>query len=78
LAVVCIVAVADHTHKHSTRVAAQKAAWFCRHRGTECGGADPSAIERAWNRRERVYVVLAGALGAVAVASAVAGLRTNS
>jgi hypothetical protein len=75
LAALGAIAVADHSHKHSTRAKAQRDAWFCRHRGTECGGADPAAIEAAWNRRERVYLVLAGALGLVALGSGVAAAR---
>ena len=78
LVALCAVAVLDHTHKHDRRVAAQRAAWLCTHRGTSCGGASPATIEAAWNRREHVYVVAAGAFGLLMVASAVAGLRSRS
>ena len=78
LVALCAVAVLDHTHKHDRRIAARRDAWFCRHRGTHCGGASPAAIEASWNRRERIYIVAAGALGLTIVASAAAGLRIRS
>ena len=74
----CLAAVLDHSHKHRVRAAAQREAWFCKHRGTHCGGANPAAIEASWNRRERVYVVAAGALGIAAVASAAGAVRSRS
>jgi hypothetical protein len=78
LVALCVVAILDHTHKHDRRIAAQRDAWFCAHRGTHCGGANPAAIEAAWNRRERGYAVLAGALGIVVIASTVATARRRS
>ena len=78
LVAVCAVAVLDHTHKHDRRATATRDAWFCRNRGTHCGGADPAAIEAAWNRRERGYFVAVGVLGLVVITSAGAGLRMRS
>jgi hypothetical protein len=74
---VCLTAVLDHSHKHRVRATAQRDAWFCTHHGTHCDGASPAAIEAAWNRRERVYVVAAGVLGVVVLASAAAAVRTR-
>jgi hypothetical protein len=77
LVAVCAVAVVDHTRKHDRRVAAKRDAWFCRNRGTHCGGANAVAIEAAWNRRERAYFVAVGVLGLVVIASAAGGLRSS-
>jgi hypothetical protein len=77
VAAVCVIAVLDHSNKHRVRAAAQRDAWFCRHQGTHCGGASPAALEASWNRRERGYVVAAGALGIVVLASTVAAARSR-
>jgi hypothetical protein len=75
LAVLLVVGVAaqlDHRHKQAVENEAIRDQWFCVHRGTRCGGADPDAVARRWHTREKGYKVvfggaaLAGALGLVA------------
>ena len=75
LVAVCAVAVTDHTHKHRQRAEARRLAYICAHRGVDCGGPDPAAIEAAWNRRERIYVGTALALGLAVVTTLGAVLR---
>ena len=67
---IVVAAFVDHAHKHHERAAARRDAWFCAHRGTHCDGADPIAIEDAWNRRERVYIGVAIVALAVSVGAA--------
>ena len=77
LCAVCVVAVVDHTHKHRQRVEARRATFLCVHRKVECGGRDPAAIESAWNRRERIYIAAAVALGAGVIVSLAGAIRTR-
>jgi hypothetical protein len=74
---VCVIAIHDHSRKHDERVAARRSAWLCAHRGTQCGGRDPAAIEAAWNRRERLYFGACGLLVVIAVAGAAATIRRS-
>jgi hypothetical protein len=65
-AAIAAAGLVDH-HVKTTRLNhAEVDQWFCAHRGTRCGGADPQRIEDAWNRREVGYQVgigLAAAAG---------------
>jgi hypothetical protein len=62
------VAVVDHRHKAGRLAEARRAEWFCRHRQVLCGETPALTVERAWNRRERIYVagMALGGLGFVA------------
>jgi hypothetical protein len=46
------------------------ASWSCTHRGVRCAEEKPYAIEKRWNRRERIYRASAALLvviGAVSI-----------
>jgi hypothetical protein len=73
-AAIAVAATVDH-HVKITRVnRAQVADWYCRHRGTECGGPSFERIESRWNQREWVYAfsfALFAGYGAVRLLSGV-------
>jgi hypothetical protein len=75
--VLAVVAVGDHHRKGRSLRKASVAAWFCSHRGERCGERTPQAVESAWNRRERGYLVAGSALALVAIAGGAAAIRTG-
>ncbi len=56
------IAVVDRIRKQDAKRDAYVAAWICSHRALRCGHVTPAAIERAWNRRERIYGIAAVSL----------------
>ena len=66
--VVALVATADHRHKGKVEVAAQEAAWYCRHgQPSSCRDFDEAAYEQRWEDRELAYRVAFFTLGASAL-----------
>jgi hypothetical protein len=74
-ALIGVAAVVDHSWKQRRINRAELSEWYCRHKGTRCGGPSSSAIERHWNERQAAYetavVVLVGAATLLATARVV-------
>jgi hypothetical protein len=57
-AAIAISATVDHHVKQVRGNRAERAKWYCDHRGTQCGGPSSERIEAHWNDREWVYGIL--------------------